>query len=132
MKGNVIDKDGMPWALALLLIAVLATGCERQKGQVIFRLLFGETRFVPMTDDLAGDYIPNHWTVVPKTLQQCGAKFLGFDGGITDGSEAAYFAVDSDNLDALKCIQRQLPQGRTEKVDKTPEIETLLRLKHGR
>lgn len=128
MKGSVVDKPVMLRTLALLLIAGLAIGCEQQESPVFFRLLFGETRFVPMTDDLAGDYIPNHWTVVPRTLQQCGAKFLGFDGSITDGGEAAYFAVDADNIDALKCIQRQLPQGRTEKVQKTPEIEKLLRL----
>jgi hypothetical protein len=132
MKRSVVDKHLMLRTLALLLIAALATGCERQKDQTIFRLLFGETRFVPMTDDLAGDYIPQHWTVVPKTLQHCGAKFLGFDGGITDGGEAAYFTIDSDNRDAMKCIRRQLPQGRTEKVEKTPEIEKLLRLQHDR
>jgi len=57
------------------------------------------------------DYVPKYETVVPETIQSCGAIFIRFEA-MTEGAERAFFDVGPTHAAAaVACIKKQLPQG---------------------
>jgi hypothetical protein len=94
--------------MAWTAMALTACSATRQPGQV-FELAYGTTRYLPMSTDLANDYIPNDTTVIPKIIRKCGGRFLGFNGEITDGGEAAYFEAGQNIQLVTDCIAKVLP-----------------------
>jgi hypothetical protein len=86
---------------------------------------YGTTRYIPMTDTPATDFIDQDVYVVPAALHKCGATFLAFNGEITDGGEAAYFSLPDGADKAKACIERTLPQGDLRPA--SPELVKLLR-----
>jgi hypothetical protein len=60
---------------------------------------------------LEPDYVPKYDTVVPETIQSCGATFVRFEA-MTEGAERAFFDVEPTRAaEAVACIKKQLPQG---------------------
>lgn len=60
---------------------------------------------------LEPDYVPKYETVVPETIQSCGATFVRFEA-MTEGAERAFFNVEPARAAAaVACIKKQLPQG---------------------
>ena len=106
---------------------ILSASCSAAPSQEFYELHYGTTRYLPMRDELAADYIDDDTDVVPATLKRCGAQFLAFNGQITDGGEAAYFALPSGDSKAKACIKQALPQG-----DLRPASADVVRLLHTR
>lgn len=57
------------------------------------------------------DYIPKYETVVPETIQSCGATFVRIEA-MAEGAERAFFYVKPARATAaVACIKKELPQG---------------------
>ncbi len=90
-------------------VALTACSATHQPGQY-FELAYGTTQYLPMSSDLANDYVPNDVKAIPRGVRKCGGRFLGFNGTITDGGEAAYFKVSQNIGLATNCIAKAFPQ----------------------
>ncbi|HJS12931.1 hypothetical protein [Sphingopyxis sp.] len=91
--------------------AVLITPAFSADTPSIIVMNFGTTSWGWNTDKPASDYIAGFGTKIPKAARICQVALLGFNGGITDGGEAAYFRSNRDSKMALECLKRWLPQG---------------------
>lgn len=87
-------------------------GCAPAPEPDIYQVGYGPTQYLPLSGGYARDYIDEDVRRVPAAIRRCGARFLAFNGEITDGGEEAYFAVTKSG--SVGCVKRALPQGTVE------------------
>ena len=68
----------------------------------------------------ARNYIENDRQVLPALITSCGARFLTFDGAVSDEMESAYFSVTAGGADELLCISKRVPNLNVDRAN--PEI----------
>jgi hypothetical protein len=95
------------WTGAMML---MVAACSADSPSII-EMQFGTTDWVWNSDKPASDYIASFGKKIPEAAKICHVTLLGYDGGISDGGEAAYFQPRPDDESAQKCLARIFPKG---------------------
>jgi hypothetical protein len=117
-KHQKVDVTNMirhtPWICAATL---LISACGSRDLPII-EMYFGRTNWVWNAPGPASDFISDFHTKIPQAALQCRVSLLGMNGGITDGGEAAYFLPLENEHEAKNCLERALPQGEFNVIER--------------
>ena len=103
--------------LALLAYAWLPEPASDQTYAISYSLSSHEP---PSFTEPASNFIANDRQVLPALITACGARFLTFDGAVSDEMEYAYFAITPGGADELSCISKRAPHLHVDRPD--PEV----------
>ncbi|WP_374146664.1 hypothetical protein [Sphingomonas sp. 28-63-12] len=95
---------------------LLVAGCGDRATPVV-EMRFGTTQFAFGVDGPAGDYVRDYHSKLPAAAGACGVALLGFNGGITDGGEAAYFSSRGGAAKTKSCLKHRIPNGTFEVIE---------------
>lgn len=90
----------------MLVVLLLASGCENSKPKIEW--IFSTSEHLWEMEGKNPSYIADI-SILPKAAKTCEVNFLGINGAVSDGGEAAYFETSGRVSDMIQCLKKTLP-----------------------